>query len=145
MRVIQIIIFILLTVTPFVGALVSKVAADIRQINEGIVIDHKKEAWQYFWLLLFSITGLIVFCGLSWFGRIILPLVLIWFCWVTFFDGTLNLKRGLSFFHVSRANYQGKAITEKFWSALPQWAVVGVKIAGVSVTIILYILNFKFI
>jgi hypothetical protein len=109
----------------------------------GINIDHKKEAWKYYRWLAIPIPFMAFFCSLNWVYSIALSTAILGFLWILLFDGFYNLRRSKKFFFVNRVDYPQKSIADRFWSLMPTWAMIAIKVTGVISTLTLYILKFK--
>ncbi len=134
----------ILWITSFAVAIIPKIKLDSEEIKAGENINHSKEIIPVMVKLIPLAAVLCRFSGLPWFLSIPLIAVMFIFHYNFLFDGLLNRARGLNFFHVSKPNYVGKAGTERFFSQLPEWGVIAIKVFGTASTTIIYFVTSNF-
>jgi hypothetical protein len=145
METLIIISVILIWILIFSWALIPKIKKDILQIKAGQNINHSKEII----IVLAKLTPLAAivckFSSVPWALAIALVLMMLMFQYNLLFDGLLNRGRGLDFFHVSKPDYASKSATERFFSQLPEWGVIAVKLFGTITSTVIYFVTSKFI
>lgn len=133
-----------------IAVLIWDVESDFQKWNGNLEVIHNKEAWHRAGLLLFPYLGFALYqasftvqhfhVALAILISGVIPGLMVFFWYWTFFDGLYNKFRGQYWWFNGKA--EGKkddSVLDEFLRDKPDWIEIAIKLNGILITTVLYI------